>query len=273
MTTTQAPDLTAIKRRQQATWASGDFSAVATLIVPVAETLCDATDLRAGTRVLDVATGSGNTAIAAARIGCEVTGIDYVPSLLAHGRERAAAERLAIDFDEGDAENLPYADATFDAVVSTFGAMFAPDQPRAAAEIARVSRPGGRIGLVAWTPEGFLGDMFRTMAAYVPPPAGITSPMAWGDPAHVESLFGDAVDWVGHARRTFTFRFTSPEAFVELFRTTYGPTLKAFESLEEGDRAELSAALAALARRHDRLDEEGAIAIPAEYLESVGIRR
>ena len=273
MTTTATPDLTAIKQRQQATWASGDFSAVATLIVPVAETLADATDLRAGTRVLDVATGTGNTAIAAARLGCEVTGVDYVPSLLERGRERAAAERLAIAFDEGDAERLPYPDAAFDAVVSSYGAMFAPDHSRTAAEIARVLRSGGRIGLASWTPEGFLGDMFRTLAAYVPPPAGVASPMGWGDEGHLESIFGDTVEWIAHTRRTFTFRFTSPEAFVDLFATTYGPTLKAFETLDDADRTELAAELAALARRHDRLGADDAIAIPAEYLESVGIRR
>lgn len=276
MTTTltaPAPDLAAVKRRQQATWASGDFSAVATLIVPVAENLCDATDLRSGTRVLDVATGSGNAAIAAARLGCDVTGVDYVPQLLERGRERAAAERLPIDFQEGDAEDLPSPDAAFDAVLSVFGAMFAPDHRRTAAEIARVCRPGGRVGLVSWTPEGFLGDMFRTISAHVSPPPGVASPMLWGTEAHLTSIFGDTVEWVGHARRTFTWRFTSPEAFVDFFATHYGPTLKAFEALDDQARAELAGDLAALARRHDRLDGEGAIAIPAEYLESVGIRR
>jgi len=267
------PDLAAVKRRQQATWASGDFSAVATLIVPVAENLCDATDLRAGSRVLDVATGSGNAAIAAARLGCDVTGVDYVPALLERGLERADAERLDIEFLEGDAEDLPFPDGSFDAVLSMFGAMFAPDHARAAAEIARVCRPGGRVGLISWTPEGFLGDMFRTIAAHVPPPAGVASPMLWGTEAHLASTFADTVVWTGHTRRIFTFRFTSPEAFVDLFRSMYGPTLKAFEALDDQARLRLADDLADLARRHDRLDEDGAIAIPAEYLESVGIRR
>ena len=273
MTTPATPDLAAVKQRQQATWASGDFSVIAMLIVPVAENLCDATDLRAGTRVLDVATGSGNAAIAAARLGCDVTGVDYVPALLERGRERAAAERLAIDFADGDAEDLPAADGVFDAVLSVYGSMFAPDHGRAAAEISRVCRPGGRIGLASWTPEGFLGDMFRTIAAHVPPPAGVASPMMWGTEAHLEEIFGDTVDWVAHTRRTFTFRFTSAEEFVDVFATYYGPTLKAFEALDETTLRMLASDLADLARRHDRLGMAGAIAIPGEYLESVGVRR
>ncbi len=274
-TTTTAPptpDLAAIKRRQQATWAIGDYSAVATLIVPVSERLCDTTDLRAGTRVLDVATGSGNAAIAAARLGCEVTGVDYVPSLLARGRERAAAERLTITFTDGDAEALPCDDAAFDAVISVYGAMFAPDHRRAASEIVRACRSGGRIGLASWVPSGFLGEMFRTVADHVTPPPGLASPMLWGTESHLAEIFDDAVDWVAHSTRTFTFRFTSPEAFVDFFAAEYGPTVKAFEALDEGARPDLAADLAALARRFDRLAENDAIAIPGEYLESVGIR-
>jgi len=271
--TTPAPDLSAVKRRQQTVWASGDYSAIATLIVPLAESLCDATDLRAGTRVLDVATGSGNAAIAAARLGTRVTGVDYVPELLERGRERAAAERLAIDFVEGDAERLPFADGTFDGVVSVVGTMFAPDHGRTAAEMARVCRTGGRMGIAAWTPEGFLGDMFRTMGARVPPPAGVASPMLWGTEAHLEAIFGDTVEWIRQTRRVFTFRFTSAEEMVDVFATRYGPTLKAFEALDDDGRTALAGELTELVRRHDRLDDEGAIAIPGEYLESVGIRR
>lgn len=266
------PDLSAVKRRQQATWASGDYSAIGALIVPVAEHLCDAADLRAGTTVLDVATGSGNAAVAAARLGCEVTGLDYVPHLLERARERAAAERMHVRFVEGDAEALPFTDAAFDAATSVFGAMFAPDQRRTAAEIARVTRPGGRVALAAWTPEGFLGDVFRTLGGYVAPPPGVVSPMLWGRPEHLETLFGDRVRWVSHERRHFTFRFTSPEGFAETFVTRYGPTLKAVESLDPSGRAGFTRDLTDLARRHDRLAEPGAIAIPAEYLVSVGVR-
>lgn len=266
------PDLAAVKRRQRATWSSGDFAAIAALIVPSAENLCDAADLRAGSRVLDVATGSGNAAVAAARLGCDVTGVDYVPSLLERGRERAAAERLAVRFVEGDAEALPFADGAFDAVLSIYGVMFAPDQPRAAAEIARVCRPGGRIALASWTPEGFLGAMFRTIAAHVPPPPGVASPMLWGTGSRLQEMFGDRVGWLSHTRRTFTFRFTSPEAFVAYFAAHYGPTVTAFESLDEDGRARLADDLADLIRRWDRLGEPGAIAVPGEYLESVGIR-
>jgi ubiquinone/menaquinone biosynthesis C-methylase UbiE len=267
-TTTPSPDLAAVKERQQATWASGDFSEVATTIVLVAERLADATDLRAGTRVLDVATGSGNAAIAAARLGCDVTGADYVPALLERGRERAAAERLDITFVDGDAEALPFDDASFDGVLSVFGAMFAPDHAKTASEIARVSRPGGRIGLASWTPEGFLGAMFRTIGQHVPPPSGVASPMLWGTEAHLAEIFGDAVQWTAHERRIHNFRFTSAEAFVDFFETYYGPTLKAIGAADG-----LRQALVDLAREYNRLDpDEGAIAIPGEYLESVGVR-
>jgi ubiquinone/menaquinone biosynthesis C-methylase UbiE len=267
-----APDLAAVKARQQATWASGDFSAVATVMALVSERLVDAADLHAGWRVLDVATGSGNAALAAARLGCEVTGCDYVASLLERGRERARAERLPVELVEGDAEALPFEDGEFDAVLSLVGSMFAPDHRRAAAEIARVCRAGGRIGLVSWTPTGFVGEMFRTVGEHVPPPAGVASPVLWGTEEHLAEIFGDTVRWTAHRRLTYTWRFVSPEAFVDFFATYYGPTYKAFESL--GDRAhELRSDLTELARKRNRLDpDEGAIAIPSEYLESVGER-
>jgi ubiquinone/menaquinone biosynthesis C-methylase UbiE len=267
-----APDLEAVKARQQATWASGDYSSVATTIVLVAEHLADAADLRAGWRVLDVATGSGNAAIAAGRLGCDVTGVDYVQALLERGHERAAAERLPIAFAEGDAEALPFADGEFDAVLSVFGAMFAPDHARAAGEIARVARPGGRVGLASWTPTGFLGAMFRTIAAHVPPPAGVASPMLWGSEEHLAEIFGASVRWTAHRRRIHNFRFASPEAFVDFFATYYGPTNKSLGAL--GERSgELRADLIELAREWNRLDDDaGAIAIPGEYLESVGER-
>ena len=187
------PDLGAIKQRQQQTWASGDFHQVAAQIVLVAEQLCDTADLHAGWRVLDVATGSGNAAIAAARLGCTAVGVDYVPALLERGRERAAAEGLDVELLEGDAEALPFPDASFDAVTSVFGAMFAPDHAQAATELLRVCRPGGTIALASWTPDGFIGEMFRTIGAHVPPPAGVRSPMLWGTEAHLRELFGDGI--------------------------------------------------------------------------------
>jgi SAM-dependent methyltransferase len=270
MTPSATLDLEAVKARQQATWASGDFAEIGTLIVPVAERMCDAADLRAGSSVLDVASGSGNAALAAARLGCDVTGIDYVPALLDRGRERAAAERLAVDLREGDAEQIPFADGSFDAAVSMFGAMFAPNQRRAAAELARVTRPGGTIALASWTQDGFIGAMFEAVAAHVPPPAGLSSPMLWGSVRHLEGLFPE-VEWTHH-RRTFTFRFTSAEAFVDRFAAYYGPTVKALEAAGP-DASALAFDLRELVRGWNRLEQPGPIAVPAAYLESVGVRR
>jgi SAM-dependent methyltransferase len=263
-------DLIAVKARQQATWASGDFAEVATLIVPVAERLADAADLRAGSCVLDVACGSGNAALAAARLGCVVTGIDYVPALLERGRERAVAERVGLDLRDGDAEEIPFDDESFDAALSVFGSMFAPDQPRAAAELVRVTRPGGRIALASWTPEGFLGAMFRTVAKHVPPPSALASPMRWGTEDGLAELFGSDVEW-SHRQRIFTFRFTSAWAFVNYFAAYYGPTLKALEAAGPA-RDALALDLHDLALAWNRLDQPGPVAIPGAYLESVGIR-
>jgi SAM-dependent methyltransferase len=266
-----AADLAAIKGRQRATWASGDYAAVAARIPLVAELLVDRADLAAGSRVLDVATGSGNAALAAARSGCTVVGLDYVPALLDRAGLRAAAEGLAIELVEGDAEALPFADASFDAVLSVFGVMFAPDQERAAAELLRVCRPGGTVALASWAPDGFLGDLFRTIGAHVPPPAGLASPMAWGDRDHLAGLLGDGVG-VTATERVYTFRFPSPEAFVDFFRAHYGPTLKAFEALDAGGRERLAADIAALVRGRDRRGG-GAVAVPGAYLEVVAVKR
>ncbi len=216
-TTTIDPLLQAVKQRQQATWASGDYSAVAALIVPVAERLVDLADLEAGSRVLDVATGSGNAAIAAARLHADVVGVDYVGALLERGRERAAAEGLSIDLREGDAEALPFPDSSFDASVSVFGSMFAPDHEQTAREIIRVTRPSGTIALASWTPDGFLGAFFQVVARFVAPPAGLESPMLWGTPGHLGSIFGPNVRFA-HTIETFTFRFTTAEAFVAYLR-------------------------------------------------------
>jgi ubiquinone/menaquinone biosynthesis C-methylase UbiE len=268
---TQTPDYTAIKAKQQKAWSSGDYSAVAVRIPIISEKLADAADLRAGSRVLDVAGGNGNTALAAARCGAHVTSLDYVPELLAGAAERARAEHLPIDLVEGDAEDLPFEDASFDAVVSGVGVMFAPDQARAAAELVRVCRPGGTIALASWTPEGFIGGLFATTAKHVPPPPGVASPMRWGSEDTVEELLGAGVSGLRAKRRTFVFRFESAEAFVDFFRTHYGPTLKAFEAL--GDTAPaLQEDLVALVRAHDRNGGDGAVAIPAEYLEVVVTR-
>jgi SAM-dependent methyltransferase len=264
-----APDLAAVKRRQQDTWASGDFSIVAARIVYQAEHLCETADLQAGWRVLDVATGSGNAAIAAARRGCEVVGIDYVPALLERGRIRAAAELLDVRFVAGDAEDLRFPDASFDAVVSIYGVMFAPDHRRAAAELARVCRPGGRIALASWAPDGFIGETFRVFSRYLPPAPGLQPPVCWGDEAYLESLFGGVAASMASHRRTAVFRFRSAEENVEFFRTYYGPTLRAFESLEPPLRESLRNDLLALARRYDRNGGTGPIAITGDYLETV----
>ena len=273
-TTTSAvqPDLAAVKQRQQQTWASADYAAVATMIVPMAENLAQAAGLRAGERVLDVATGSGNAALAAARIGCQVTGIDYVPGLLERARTRAAAEGLEIEFAEGDAEDLAFGDASFDAVLSALGVMFAPDQERAAAELVRVCRPGGTIGLVNWTPAGFIGQLLRTVGRHVPPPAGVRPPTQWGTEERLAELLGDAVSELEVQRRTFVWRFRSADEFASFFRDNYGPVHKAFAALDEPGKARFYDDLVALAREHDQ--EPGpSVAMPAEYLEVVATRR
>jgi SAM-dependent methyltransferase len=270
--TVETVDYEAVKRKQQAMWASGDFSVIAALIHIVAEQLVDSVDPAAGSRVLDVAGGTGNAAIAAARCNCHVTCTDYVPALLDRGRERARAEGLAIEFEPADAEDLPYADGSFDTVVSVFGAMFAPDQPRAAAELLRVCRPGGLIGLASWTPAGFLGDVFRAQAAIVPPPAGVASPLRWGTEEGIAELLGDGVESVEARRRTFTWRFADAAALVSTLRDWYGPTLKAFEAAGPEREAELERALIEVAERGSR-PRGSTIAIPAEYLEVVAVRR
>jgi SAM-dependent methyltransferase len=268
----QGPDYAAIKQRQQATWASGDFAVVASRIVYQAEQLCETADLQAGARVLDVATGSGNAALAAARRGCEVVGVDYVPALLERGRIRAEAEHLAVDFVEGDAEQLPFPNASFDGVISIYGVMFAPHHQRAAAELARVCRPGGRIALACWTPAGFIGETFRVFSRYLPPTPGLQPPIRWGDEAYQRELFGDSAASVTSYSRTAIFRFQSAEENVSFFRTYYGPTLRAFDSLSAENRQDLYHDLVALAKRYDRNGGDGPIAIAADYLETVILR-
>lgn len=267
------PNLAAIKQKQQATWASGDFSVVAARIVLQAELLCEAAQLQAGWRVLDVATGSGNAAIAAARRGCHAVGTDYVPALLEAGRTRARVEHLDVEFVDGDAENLPFPDASFDAVLSIYGAMFAPNHRQTAAELVRVCRPGGTIALASWTPEGFIGETFRLFGKYIPPAAGLAPPIRWGDENYLEQIFGDTTYSIKSEVRTAVFRFASSEENVRFFRTYYGPTLKTFEALPIHGRLALEKEMVELNCRFDRNGGKGGpIAIAADYLETVIIR-
>ncbi len=268
----QQPDLRAIKGRQQVTWSSGDYARVGNTILFVAELLCEAVDPRAGQKVLDVATGNGNAALAAARRFCEVTGVDYAPNLLADGRRRAEAEGLPVDFREGDAEALPFPNASFDVVLSTFGAMFAPDQAAVARELLRVCRPGGKIGMANWTPEGYIGQLFRTTGRHVPPPPGLPSAMRWGDEVAVRELFGDGVADLRTARRICVQRYPSIAFYVDFFRRYYGPTLKAFEALDAAGQEALAADMEALLREHNRSGDD-TLVIHSEYLEIVAVRR
>jgi ubiquinone/menaquinone biosynthesis C-methylase UbiE len=265
-------DLSLVKARQQQTWASGDYTAIASRIVLVSEQLAETADLHAGWRVLDVACGNGNATLAAARSGATAVGVDYVPSLLESARVRAAAEGLDAEFHAGDAEALPFADGEFDAVLSVFGAMFAPDHRRTAAEIARVTRPGGRIALASWTPAGFIGQMFGVVSQYVAPPAGVASPVLWGTEEHVAELFGDQIAEAHSTQRVYTFRFASAEEYVAYFRRWYGPTLKAFDALDATGQRKLAADLTALAHDFDT-HRSGDVAIRSTYLETVLTRR
>jgi SAM-dependent methyltransferase len=263
-----APDYAAIKQRQQATWASGDFAVVGTTLQLVGELLAEAVDLRAGERVLDVAAGNGNATLAAARRCCDVTSTDYVPELLAKGRRRAEAEGLDVRFEVADAEALPYENASFDVALSTFGVMFAPDQQRAARELLRVVRAGGRIGLANWTPDGLIGRLFKVVGAHVPPPAGLRSPALWGSEAHLVSLFGPQARELRVQRRTFPFRYRSAAHFVQVFRDWYGPTHQAFAALDATGQAAFARDLTALLEEFDTGGGNGLVA-PAEYAEVV----
>lgn len=259
------PDLAAIKGRQQAAWSAGDYAVIGTTLQIVGESLCEALDLRAGQSVLDVAAGNGNATLAAARRWCEVVSTDYVGSLLERGRARAAAEGLDVRFEQADAENLPYPGASFDAVLSTFGVMFTSNQEKAAAELMRVCKAGGKIGLANWTPAGFIGQLFKILGGYLPPAAGLKSPMLWGTEERLRELFpGQRVE----ARCVqYVFRYRSPRHWLDTFRTYYGPMNKAFGALEAGKQAALAEDLTALAARLNRGGD--ALLVPSEYLEVV----
>jgi ubiquinone/menaquinone biosynthesis C-methylase UbiE len=260
------PDLAAVKTRQQAAWSSGDYAIVGTTLQIVGEMLCEAVDLRSNQHVLDVAAGNGNATLAAARRFADVTSTDYVGALLERGKERAAADRLNVKFQEADAENLPFADASFEVVLSTFGVMFTPNQEQAAKELMRVVKPGGKIGLANWTPDGFIGQLFKTLGKYLPPAAGVKSPALWGTKPHLEMLFADAS--VATTGQHFAFRYKSPEHMLEIFRRYYGPVLKAFAALDAKAQAELEADVLALMARFNTA-KDGTLVAMSEYLEVV----
>jgi ubiquinone/menaquinone biosynthesis C-methylase UbiE len=267
-----ALDLAAIKTKQQAAWSSGNYAVVGTTLQIVGEELCEALDLRAGQHVLDVAAGNGNASLAAARRWCEVTSTDYVPALLERGRLRAEADGLKVAFQEADAEALPFGDNSFDAVTSIFGVMFTPDQPKAAAEMLRVCKSGGKIGLANWTPEGFIGQLFKTIGKHMPPPAGVKSPALWGTRAHIAELFGAQASVTRAQPRMYVFRYRSPQHWLDVFRTYYGPVLKTYAALPEQTQAALTDDLLALVARFNRADD-GNMAAAGEYLEVVLTKR
>ncbi len=262
------PNLAAIKQRQQATWASGDYAIVGTTLQIVGETLAEAADVRAGERVLDVAAGNGNATLAAARRFAHVTSTDYVPALLLKGRERARAEGLSVKFQEADVEALPFDDGSFDVVLSTFGAMFAPDQERTAHEMMRVLRPGGRLAMANWTPNGFIGQLFKVIGAHVPPPSGIKPPALWGTDARLAELFGAKAAQLRCEKRYYNFRYLSAAHWVKVFREVYGPTHKAFAALDASGAAALERDITALL---DAMNVAGpdSLVVPGEYLEIV----
>lgn len=269
---TQAPNLSAIKDRQQKTWTSGNYSRIGNTLVIMGELLCEAVDVHAGDKVLDVATGSGNTAISAARRFCDTTGIDYVPELIEDARKRAEVEGMEITFDVGDAEDLPYPDASFDVVLSTLGVMFAPNQEKVAEELLRICRPGGKIGLANWTPEGFIGHMFRTLGKHVPPPPGIKPPPLWGTEERLQELLGEGVASLEVTQRSYKFRYPSAGHLIEYFRSYYGPTLKAFESLDPAGQEALAEDLKQLLE-HWNTSGDATLIVPSDYLEVVAVRR
>ncbi len=265
-------DLAALKKRQMSTWASGDYAVIGTTLQLVGETLAEACDVNWDERVLDIAAGNGNATLAAARRGGRVTSTDYVAALLDRGSERARAEHLEVTFQTADAEALPFENESFDVVLSTFGAMFAPDHNTVATEMSRVCRPGGRIGLTNWTPEGFIGELFKTLGRRLPPPAGLQSPALWGDETHLRTLFAGRSTSIVTTRRLFNFRYRSAEHFIDVFRTWYGPVHQAFRVLSPADAAGFESDLTSLLNRLNRAGSRSLV-VPGEYLEVVITRR
>jgi SAM-dependent methyltransferase len=265
-------DLAAVKARQHAAWSTGDYAMVGTTLQIVGESLCEALDLRSGARVLDAAAGNGNATLAAARRWCDVVSTDYVPALLESGRKRAAAEGHTIQFQEADVENLPFADGSFDIVLSTFGVMFTPDQERAASELTRVCKSGGKIGLCNWTPESFIGKLFKVIGKYVPPVPGVKSPALWGTSARLDELFGPNAKEIRVVERSFSFRYRSSMHWLEVFRTYYGPMNKAFGALDPKGQAGFTEDVLALLE-HGNRSLDRSLVLPSEYLEVVIERR
>jgi SAM-dependent methyltransferase len=273
-TATPSPtvDLDAVKTRQQAAWSTGNYAVVGTTLQIVGESLCEALDLRAGSRVLDVAAGNGNATLAAARRWCDVTSTDYVSTLLASGQARATAEGHNVHFQVADAEDLPFDDGSYDIVLSTFGVMFTPNQERAAAELARVCRPGGKIGLANWTPESFIGQVFKLIGKYVPPAPGVRSPALWGTRTRLDEIFGTSAREIGATSRDFVFRYRSAAHFVDVFRTYYGPMARTFAALDGAKQEAFGRELLALIETHNRAND-GTLVLPSEYLEVVIVRK
>jgi ubiquinone/menaquinone biosynthesis C-methylase UbiE len=265
-------DLEVIKTRQRVAWSSGNYAVVGSTLQIVGEELCEALDLRAGRKVLDVAAGNGMASLAAARRWCDVVSTDYVSSLLERGRARASADGLPVEFKEADAEALPFGDNSFDTVVSTFGVMFTPNQDQAAAELLRVCKSGGQIGLTNWTPDGFIGQVFKTLGKYLPPPAAAKSPLLWGTRARLTELFGSTATWIKTESRYFNFRYRSAEHFLDVFRNYYGPMLKAFAALDVPQQTKLEKDLYDLIARMNKADD-GTMVVPSEYLEVIIAKR
>ena len=270
--TTTAVDFETIKKAQRAAWETGDYARVGNTLQIIAELLVEAADVRAGQRALDVASGQGNAALAAARRFAHATGVDYATNLLEQGRERAVAEHLDVEFLEGDAEDLPVPGKSFDLTMSTLGSMFAPHHERAADELVRVTATGGKIALASWTPAGMIGQLFKTVSKWAPPPAGVQSPTLWGTEEHLVELFGDRVEWTGLTKREYVFRYHSPEHFALWFMDFYGPITRLAGSLDGEDYRHLATDLADVPRAFDYADD-GTVAARAEYLEAVGVRR